>query len=131
MSLVSVKHEGGCVFSVEARGYRMVADTPPGWPECSNKGPTPPEMLVASLATCVGIYLARYMREAKLPYEGFTIDAAYSKAENPDRIGSIAIDVNLPEELPEARKKALIRVAEHCTVHNTLRQPPEVSIEIK
>jgi len=28
------------------------------------------------------------------------------------------------------KSHALLAVASHCTVHNTLRQPPEVSIEL-
>jgi len=39
--------------------------------------------------------------------------------------------VNLPEGFPEGRRKALLSVVEHCTVHNTLHQPPEVTISLE
>ena len=131
MSFISVEHKGGCAFTASVRQYTIDADSPPGSDDCTDAGPTPPEIMVASLATCVGLYVTRYLRRAGIQHEGFTVDAAFQMAEDPHRIGSIAIDVNLPEDLPEGRKKAVLRVAEQCTIHSTLLHPPEISIEIK
>jgi hypothetical protein len=38
--------------------------------------------------------------------------------------------IPLPLELSPERKQALRAVVGHCTVHNTLRQPPEVTVEL-
>ena len=131
MSFISVEHKGGCAFTASVRQYTLAADSPPGSDDCTDAGPTPPEMMVASLAMCVGLYVTRYLRRARIQHEGFTIDTAYQIVEEPHRIGPIAIDVNLPEDFPEGRKKAVLRVAEQCTIHSTLHHPPDISIEIK
>jgi uncharacterized OsmC-like protein len=36
----------------------------------------------------------------------------------------------VPGGVPAQRRDALLAVASHCTVHNTLRQKPAVSIEL-
>jgi putative redox protein len=38
--------------------------------------------------------------------------------------------LTLPREFPSERTAALLAVVEHCTVHNTLMQPPGISIRI-
>ena len=51
-------------------------------------------------------------------------------ADDPKRVGGIFIDVELPESVPEHKKEAARRAAEHCLVHETLLCPPRVDIEI-
>jgi putative redox protein len=36
----------------------------------------------------------------------------------------------VPGGIPPGREAALLAVASHCTVHNTLRQPPDIAIEL-
>jgi putative redox protein len=43
---------------------------------------------------------------------------------------TIGLRITVPGGLPPPRAAALLAVASHCTVHNTLRQPPDVSIEL-
>ncbi|MET8897008.1 hypothetical protein [Streptomyces albogriseolus] len=38
--------------------------------------------------------------------------------------------IDPPPELPEQRRAGLLAVASHCTVHNTLHQPPEIAVEL-
>jgi hypothetical protein len=45
-------------------------------------------------------------------------------------VGEIRLQVHLPGDLPPRRQAALLAVAAHCTVHNTLLQPPTVAIEL-
>jgi uncharacterized OsmC-like protein len=47
----------------------------------------------------------------------------------PARVSEIRIAVTAPG-LPETRREAFARVIEHCTVHNSLVQPPNVRIDL-
>jgi hypothetical protein len=49
--------------------------------------------------------------------------------DRPARIGEISLQLAAPG-LPQERANALLAVASHCTVHNTMRQVPEISIEL-
>jgi hypothetical protein len=46
-----------------------------------------------------------------------------------NRVGEITLDVEAPG-LPAEKLETFTRVIEHCTVHNTLRHPPEVRIRL-
>ena len=52
---------------------------------------------------------------------------AYDWAENPHRVGAIDVSVTAPG-LTDERREAFERVIDHCTVHNTLRHPPAITV---
>ncbi|WP_369386527.1 OsmC family protein [Streptomyces sp. CG1] len=96
-------------------------------------GPTPVEVLVVSLATCVAHYAERFLARHHLEREHLCVMADFTMAEDrPARVASIRLRVLLPQEsreLSRARREALRAVVDHCTVHNTLRQPPWITVE--
>ena len=96
----------------------------------NDHAPTPTELFVSSLAACVAFYVRRYLSRHELATDGLAVDAAFSFATNPTRVGSISIEIHLPEAVPDDRRPGLLAVARHCTVHNTLEQPPEVQIDL-
>jgi hypothetical protein len=46
----------------------------------------------------------------------------------PWRVAAIAIDVTLPAGTPDSRVAAVRRAVAHCTVHNSLLDPPVLTI---
>ena len=48
----------------------------------------------------------------------------------PARVAGIDVRLIVPEGVPVERLDALLAVATHCTVHNTLASEPEVSITL-
>ncbi|MFF5015015.1 OsmC family protein [Streptomyces sp. NPDC001165] len=94
------------------------------------RGPTPGEVLVVSLASCVAYYAGRFFERHHLDREQLRVLADFTMADDrPARIASVRLRVLVPHELSGARLEALRAVVDHCTVHNTLRQPPEIQIE--
>lgn len=85
---------------------------------------------MASLASCVAHYVRRFLVRHSLPTEGLTVDAEFTMAERPARVGEVRVSIDLPDGVPVERKGALLAVASHCTVHNSLEDPPEVSIDV-
>jgi putative redox protein len=51
--------------------------------------------------------------------------------DRPARVAAIRITVRVPDGFPAERRAALAAVAFHCTVHNSLTTPPEVSITLQ
>ena len=51
-------------------------------------------------------------------------------AEHPARVASIELLIEVPAGVPEALRAPLVAVAEHCTVHNSIRVAPAVHIGI-
>jgi putative redox protein len=50
--------------------------------------------------------------------------------DRPARVAAVQLTVRVPADLPRERWAALQAVASHCTVHNSLVQPPRVDVEL-
>lgn len=125
---IRVTYQGGDRLLVAVRGHQIHSDQPVA-DGGDDSAPTPTELFLASLAGCVTFYAERFMRRHGLPTEGLVVACKYAWAANPMRIGEIDLAVDAPG-LPTEKREAFLRVVEHCTVHNTLRQPPEVRIRV-
>ena len=91
----------------------------------------PLELFIASLGGCVAAYVVSHCEMVGIAHEGFEVEVYWERAKEKRRVALINMKVKLPSELPENRKKALLRVAEHCTVHNSIVEKPEVNISIE
>lgn len=126
---VRVTPLGGDRFEIGMRQHRVLVDQPVA-DGGEDSGPTPTELFVASLAGCVGFYARRYLARHDLPVEGLVVEASYTMATRPARVADIEVTIDLPPAVPEASRAALLAVVNHCTVHNTLRDPPAVNIDL-
>jgi uncharacterized OsmC-like protein len=48
----------------------------------------------------------------------------------PARVADVRVDIQVPDGVPPERLDALLAVASHCTVHNTLTDLPTVTIAL-
>jgi putative redox protein len=127
---IQVDHKAGDVFEITIRDHHIEVDQP--IPDGgSDLGPTPTELFVAGLTSCVAFYARRYLARHGLPEEALRVCAEYEMAERPARVGRVKLSIRLPEGVPSDRRAALLAVASHCTVHNSLEKPPEVSVELE
>ena len=92
-------------------------------------GPTPPELLLASLGACAGHYAAEYLRARSLPLRGLQINVHAEKAGRPVRLASFRVEVSLPG-LEERHRLGLLRSVQSCLIHNTLESQTKVEVEI-
>ena len=58
--LMDVRFVSGEAYEVAVRGHRVLVDQP-AYVGGEDSAPTPTELFVASLATCVGFYAGRYL----------------------------------------------------------------------
>lgn len=97
----------------------------------NDSAPTPTELFVAGLASCVAFYAGRFLRRHDLPEEGLGVEAEFAFAKDrPARVDTIGLRVRLPHGIPDERRAALLAVIEHCTVHTSIVRPPEISFEL-
>ena len=94
-------------------------------------GPTPIELFVAGLATCVGFYAERFLQRHQLPADGLRVACSFDMAaDGPARVSAIRLTVDVPALLSPGQRVALERVLDHCTVHNSIRRAPDVRIDL-
>jgi uncharacterized OsmC-like protein len=126
---VHVEHQGGDRFGIAVRGHTLTVDQPVD-AGGEDTAPTPTELLVASLASCVAFYARRYLARHGLPTHGLGVDASFEMGTHPARVSAVDVRLHLPDGVPESRRAPLLAVARHCTVHNTLEHAPDVAIEL-
>ena len=129
MTTVTVTHDVEDRFDIAIRGHVIHVDQPES-DGGTDTAPTPTELFIASLASCVAFYARRYLKRHGLPQGGLTITAEAESGAKPSRIASVTLTLTLPEGVPKDKREALLAVASHCTVHNTLTHPPEVLVQL-
>jgi uncharacterized OsmC-like protein len=86
-------------------------------------------MLAAGLGYCTWSVLYSWAEHAKLDAERLAVEVRWTFAEEPHRVGTMAMKIDWPG-LPEGRRAAAERAAALCAVHQTLHHPPTVSVEV-
>lgn len=127
---VTVHHLGSVQFEIKARQHTIVSDQPAdngGFDE----GMTPPELLLASLGSCVGFYAAQYLRKFNLATEGTHVRVRAAKLKEPPRLGDFEIELDVPVELNQQHREGIERSVKHCLIHNTLLNPPKIALDIQ
>jgi len=127
---MDVRFVSGESYEVAVRGHRVLTDQPAD-AGGEDTAPTPTELFVASLATCVAFYAGRYLTRHGYSREGLAVSAAFEMAsDRPARVRRIRLAVQTPADLPADQWPALHAVVSHCTVQNTLAAPPPVTIDL-
>lgn len=126
---ISAYWASGDTFVIDVRAHFLTADQPYD-AGGQDLGPTPTELFVASLGGCIGFFAERFMRRHDIDVAGLRVDCRFEMAEHPARIARIDVRLALPPGFPPERRDGLRAVVERCTVHNSMRLPPDVSIEV-
>lgn len=127
MHKVEVAHSRDFVFQVRTPSGELAVDAK------AKDGVSPLDLLLASLASCVGVYIRKYAEGAKLDIQGFSVKVeAELSRDAPFSFRAINVTADLGSAvLDERRKKALTEFIKNCPVHNTLKSGPAVEFAIK
>ncbi len=128
MDLISVTRQGALEFNIHVRGRDVMTDMSV---EDGGRGAgfSPAELLAGSLGACVAMMVQGYCDRLGYTDGDVGVDLTFELADNPKRVGAIVVDVELPSGFPETRKDAVRRIAERCSVHETLNHAPQVDID--
>jgi uncharacterized OsmC-like protein len=128
---VRVTYEGGDRLRVSVREHSVLTDQPvDGGGE--DLGPTPTELLVGSLVSCMGFFAERFLKRNHFDTTGLELNATFtSSADRPFRVSEVQVEVTVPGGTPDRMLEPLRRVIDACTVHNTLRQEPDVRLTLE
>jgi putative redox protein len=113
------RREGGKLQQqVKIRDHRITADEPRDLGG-EDAGPSPQELLAASLASCTAITMEMYAHRKGWDVGDIVVDVDYEPAQrgSPTRF---TLDVQLSKELPEDQRAKLMTIAAKCPVHRTL-----------
>jgi putative redox protein len=118
MRAVARRDGGKLVQEVTIREHELTADEPKDQGG-DDEGPSPQELLAASLASCTAITMEMYAQRKGWDVGDITVDVNYEPAQrgSPTRFDMV---VKMPKELPEEQRLKLMQIAAKCPVHRTL-----------
>ncbi|HEY1595863.1 MAG TPA: OsmC family protein [Thermoleophilaceae bacterium] len=113
------RREGGKLRQdVTIREHEVTADEPREHGG-EDDGPSPQELLAASLASCTAITMEMYAQRKGWEVGDMAVDVNYEPAQrgSPTRFEMV---IHMPKELPEEQRQKLMQIAAKCPVHRTL-----------
>ena len=118
MRAISRRADGKLKQDIEIGGHRLTADEPVDHGG-TDAGPSPQELLAASLASCTAITMEMYANRKGWDVGEVVVDVTYEPAQRGSPT-KFHMDVQLPKELPEEQREKLMTIAAKCPVHRTL-----------
>lgn len=125
-----IRFPGGARVDASFDGYTVATDQPPiGGGEGS--APTPFAVFLSSIGACAGIYVLGFCKQRGLPTDGIQIIQRAHRDPNTGLIGTIDLEIQVPETFPERYYESLIRSANLCAVKKHLEHPPSFNVYTK
>jgi uncharacterized OsmC-like protein len=130
MNELKIDYLGGIGFEVKSRQHSLRIDLSKE-KGGKDEGMNPPEVFMASLGSCVGVYCVRYCQNAKLDSSGMSIKLSWKLSDDKTKIANIDIVMSLPKAELGKRSGAVLEAAKHCLIHNTIMVSPEINISFE
>lgn len=128
MATIRTIHKGDMLFESTMGNHKLIIDVPAEMGG-TDRGPQPPQIFIASLGSCVAALVANYCQTNNLNTDGLAVDVSFDKVENPTRLVNIKISIHMPCDDFKAKEHVLMRVAEHCPVHESIIHADKVEFE--
>ena len=103
---------------VKAGDHRLVADEPVDQGG-RDEGPSPQELLAASLASCTAITIEMYAKRKGWDVSGLEVDCRYTPADR-GCVTKFDLVMRMPAHLDEEQVERLQVIAAKCPVHRVL-----------
>ncbi|MDB5866175.1 MAG: OsmC-like protein [Betaproteobacteria bacterium] len=130
--------EGKFAQDIYAGRHRLRADEPVAIGG-ADTGPTPYDLLLASLGACTAMTVRLYANEKKLPLERVSVALKHDRIHAADcaacetlegRIDHIERVLTLTGALDDAQRAKLLEIANKCPVHRTLHSEVQVTTSL-
>jgi putative redox protein len=118
MRATARRDNGTLKHAVQIRDHTVVADEPKEHGG-RDSGPSPQELLAASLASCTAITMEMYAKRKGWEVGDLSVHVDYEPAQrgSPTRFRMV---VDFPKELPEDQRERLMQIGAKCPVHRVL-----------
>lgn len=136
MATVTAELGSGTDVTLKTREFTWFSDEPEALGG-TDAGPTPYEILVASLAACTAVTLRLYANHKEIPLHSVSVTSTFDRVHADDCedcderadgvIERIQTRVAIRGEFDDAQRARLAQVAQRCPVHKTLTNGTHIS----
>jgi len=126
---VTATWKEGLAFTIKVRNHKLESDLPPD-KGGQDLGPTPPELLLAALASCSGIFARLFADREGLPADGIEVTVEADTLQSPMRLGNFTVRMHIPG-LPEDKRAKAKAFVEGCLVGQTLKVANSIGLKLE
>ena len=127
-----VESTGRVGSRVRLGAHELVFDQPAAVPGGEDRGPSPLDVLGASVAACAHYYAAAFLYGRGLPTEGLRVEVEAEKERLPSpRLGRLSMRVHVPAGLDERQLLTVERAVKRCPAYGTLLHSPNVELAVE
>lgn len=128
----------GFLVGINANGHQLIGDEPHSVGG-TNQGPTPYDLLGSSLASCTAMTLNFFARRENLPLEHVEVTVRHDQIHAKDcadcekqsgKIDRFSRDIRLQGDLDDEQRALLLKIADRCPVHKTLKNEIKIVSEL-
>jgi uncharacterized OsmC-like protein len=127
----TIESAGKVASRVRLGDHELVFDQPDSVRFGEDRGPSPLDVLVASVAACAHYFGAAYLSARGIDPSALAVEVEADKERVPlARIGRLALKVRVPAELDEQHLIGIVRAIKACPAYGTLVQPPKIELTV-
>jgi uncharacterized OsmC-like protein len=128
---ILVESAGGVASAVTLGAHRLVFDQPRTVPGGEDRGPSPLDVMAATVGACAHYFAAAFLCARSISAATLRVEVEAEKVREPQpRFGKLAIRLTLPAGVPESYLPQIERVVRNCPAYGTLLHPPDVELTI-
>jgi len=126
---LSIESAGGVKSRVTLGNHELIFDQPASVTGGEDRGPSPLDVMAATVGACAHYFAAAYLNARKVSIEGLRVEVEAEKVREPQpRFGRLAIRVVLPVGLAEQYRAQIERAVRNCPAYGTLVHPPQLEL---
>jgi uncharacterized OsmC-like protein len=119
----------GTKFKATVNGFEIITgraseDSPPA-------GMFAGQVLFAAMGLCTGTRVVEQMEKRGWPVGAVRVNVKPKVSKDMNRATEITMEVELEADLTEEQRKEMLAEAGRCFVSNTIKNTPEVRVELK
>jgi ribosomal protein S12 methylthiotransferase accessory factor len=124
---IDIDFPGGKRVAAGFKGHRVVTDQP-RHQEGSGSAPSPFDLFLTSIATCMGFYALEFCQARGLTTEGMSLTLDAERDPESRLVRRVRVGLRLPGGFPQRYARAIVRAMERCSVKRHLYAPPEFEV---
>jgi uncharacterized OsmC-like protein len=129
---VIIESAGKVASRVRLGEHEIVFDQPPPVRGGEDRGPSPLDVLVASVGACAHYYAAAFLQARGVPVATLAVEVEADKEHLPvPRVARLALKVRVPDSLSEQQLIGVVRAIKRCPAYGTLVSAPAVDLSVE
>lgn len=126
-----IESMGGVASRCQVGDQTLIFDQPRTVPGGADRGPSPLDVMVASVGACAHYFAAAYLYGRGLPTDALSVEVESEKDRHPTpRIARLTMTIHVPPGLSPHQLAGIERAVKSCPAYGTLTHGATVEINL-